>query len=87
MGIHVSPVLNLPPYPIPQGHPSALALSALFLKDEKLRFKEWKWFDEVYTLNLETPDSFLTSSLVFVALKAPRCFVLFLYLLCQGKET
>ena len=31
MGVHVSPILNtpsyLPPHPIPQGHPSALALS------------------------------------------------------------
>ena len=33
MGVHVSPILNppsrLPPHPIPQGHPSAPALSAL----------------------------------------------------------
>ena len=33
MGVHVSPILNtpsyLPPHPIPQGHPSALALSTL----------------------------------------------------------
>ena len=32
MGVHVSLILNLPshfpPHPIPQGHPSALALSA-----------------------------------------------------------
>ena len=30
MGVHVSPILNLPPHPIPLGHPSAPALSALF---------------------------------------------------------
>ena len=34
MGVHVSPILNtpsyLPPHPIPQGHPSALALSTLY---------------------------------------------------------
>ena len=33
MDVHVSPILNsasyLPPHPIPQGHPSALALSTL----------------------------------------------------------
>ena len=34
MGVHVSPILNppptsLPPHPIPQGQPRALALSAL----------------------------------------------------------
>ena len=33
MGVHVFPILNptshLPPYPIPQGHPSAPALSTL----------------------------------------------------------
>ena len=29
MGVHVSPFLNLPPHPIPQGHPSAPALSTL----------------------------------------------------------
>ena len=33
MGVHVSPILNphshLPPHPIPQGHPSASALSTL----------------------------------------------------------
>ena len=29
MDVHVSPILNLPPHPITQGHPSAPALSAL----------------------------------------------------------
>ena len=29
MGVHVFPILNLPPHPIPQGHPSAPALSTL----------------------------------------------------------
>ena len=29
MGIHVFPILNLPPHPNPQGHPSAPALSTL----------------------------------------------------------
>ena len=29
MGIHVFPILTLPPHPIPQGHPSAPALSTL----------------------------------------------------------
>ena len=29
MGVHMSPVLNSPPHPIPQGPPSALALSTL----------------------------------------------------------
>ena len=29
MGVHVFPILNLPPHPIPQGHLSAPALSTL----------------------------------------------------------
>ena len=29
MGVHVFPILNLPPHPIPQGHPNAPALSTL----------------------------------------------------------
>ena len=29
MGVHVFPILNLPPHPIPQGHPCAPALSTL----------------------------------------------------------
>ena len=29
MGVHVFPILNLPPHPIPQGHPSAPTLSTL----------------------------------------------------------
>ena len=29
MGVHVFPILTLPPHPISQGHPSAPALSAL----------------------------------------------------------
>ena len=29
MGVHVFPILILPPHPIPQGHPSAPALSTL----------------------------------------------------------
>ena len=29
MGTHVFPILNLPPHPIPQGHPCAPALSTL----------------------------------------------------------
>src|SRR5574337_1314356 len=30
MGVRVFPILTLPPHPIPQGHPSAPALSTLF---------------------------------------------------------
>ena len=29
MDVHVFPILTLPPHPIPQGHPSAPALSTL----------------------------------------------------------
>ena len=29
MGVHVFPILNLPPHPIPQGHPSVPALSTI----------------------------------------------------------